>query len=424
MIRNILQRVWRIPELRKSIFFVFCMLVIFRLAAHIPIPGVHEENLRDFFANNQFLGLVNIFSGGGMENFSIVAMGVAPYITASIIFQLLTMIVPKLEELMKEGPSGQKKIQRYTRFAAIPLSFLQSFGLISILKQSSRPILGDLSSFDYFSIMLTLSAGTVFLMWLGEMISEKNIGNGISFLIFAGIIASLPTAVQNTILNFDNSQILNIVFFIALAVVTIVGVVFISEAQRNIPVSYARVMRGQALGGVHTYLPLRVNQAGVIPIIFAVSMILFPPMVAQFFLHARSSLLVKAAEWTISIFQDRWVYGILYFVLVFAFTFFYTAIVFRPDDIAENLQKQGGFMSGIRPGKATSEYLQFVSSRILLAGALFLSIIAILPLIVEGVTGLTTLAIGGTSMLIVISVVIEMVQKIDAQITMRDYDGV
>lgn len=421
-----LRQIWKIKDLRNSILFVLFMLLIFRLAAHIPIPGVNQDNLADYFSQNQFLGLVNLFSGGGMDSFSIVAMGVAPYITASIIFQLLPMIVPALEELQKEGPSGQEKINRWTRYSSVPFAALQAFGLITILQQSGRPILGDITSIDYFLIILTMTAGSVFLMWIGELITEKGIGNGISLLILAGIISAAPTALQNTIIAFDASQILNLVLFTVIALVTVVSIVVITEAQRNIPVSYARAVRGNSAGyggSFESYLPIRVNQAGVIPIIFAISFILFPPMIAQFFLQAKSATLANIANWTIYFFENQVIYGVLYFVMVFAFTYFYTAIIFKPDDIAENLQKQGGFVPGIRPGKSTSDYLSFVSNRILLVGAVFLSVIAVLPLVVQSVTGLTTIAIGGTGLLIIVSVVIDTVQKIDAQLTMRDYEG-
>lgn len=419
-----LVQVWKIKELRNSLLFVAGMLVVFRIAAHIPIPGINQQALQELFASNQLLGIMNVLSGSGMESFSIVAMGVAPYITASIILQLLTMIIPKLEEISKDGEAGKKRISQWTRMLTVPLAILQGYGLIAILRQSSGAIFGDLGSWELFSILTTLTAGTVFLMWLGELISEKNIGNGISLLIFAGIISGLPQVVQQTIFVFDRSQLLTFIMFAVISVVTIIGVIVITEGQRNVPVSYAKRIRGQKMyGGVNTHLPLRVNMAGVIPIIFAISMILFPPMVAQFFLTAKTAWLVTGAQWVIAFFQDQLAYGIMYFVLVFAFTFFYTEVVFHPDQIAENLQKQGGFIPGIRPGRHTMEYLKNTTYRIILAGALFLGIIAVLPLILQAFTGFTHLAIGGTSLLIVVSVVIETFKKIESQLTMRDYEG-
>lgn len=418
-----LLQVWKIKDLRKSILYVLGMLVIFRLAAHIPVPGVNVENLKEFFSSNQILGLINIFSGGGMENFSVVAMGVAPYITSSIIFQLLSMIIPKLEEMSKEE-AGRKKINQYTRIATVPLAILQSYGMLTLLKQSSFQIISDLSLAQHITTIVTVTAGTIFLMWIGELISEKNIGNGISLLIFAGIIAGLPGAMQQTLVIFEPSQLFNLIIFVLIALITIVGVVVINEGQRNVPVSYARRVRGMRMyGGMDTHLPLRVNMAGVIPIIFAISIVLFPPLIAQFFLQAKTAWLVGTAQFIIDIFQNQLFYGILYFLLVFGFTYFYTAVIFHPEQISENLQKQGGFIPGIRPGKPTSDYLQYTLNRILLAGALFLGIIAVLPLGVQQITGLQTLVVGGTSLLIVVSVVIETVKQIESQLTMREYES-
>jgi len=418
-----LTQIWKARDLRNSILFILGMLVIFRLAAHIPIPGVNVVALREFFASNQILGLMNIFSGGGMENFSIVMMGVAPYITSSIIFQLLAMIIPKLEEMQKEE-QGRQQINMWTRWLTVPLAMLQSFGMITILRRSSSAILGDISAFDLGAMIITITAGTIFLMWLGELISEKKIGNGISLIIFAGIVAGLPQVVQQTLVTFDPSQLFLLISFTVIALITVIGVVIITEGQRNVPVQYARQIRGNRMyGGTSTHLPLRVNMAGVIPIIFAISVVIFPPMIAQFFIHARTAWIAKGAEWTIVLFQNQLVYGILYFLLVFAFTFFYTEVIFHPTQIAENLQKQGGFIPGIRPGRHTSEYLANTTHKIIFVGALFLGIIAILPLIMRYFTGMQSLAIGGTSLLIVVAVVIETVKQIESQLTMREYEG-
>jgi len=418
-----LTQIWKARDLRNSILFILGMLVIFRLAAHIPIPGVNVVALREFFASNQILGLMNIFSGGGMENFSIVMMGVAPYITSSIIFQLLAMIIPKLEEMQKEE-QGRQQINMWTRWLTVPLAMLQSFGMITLLRRSSSAILGDISAFDLGAMIITITAGTIFLMWLGELISEKKIGNGISLMIFAGIVAGLPQVVQQTVVTFDPSQLFLLISFTIIALITIIGVVIITEGQRNVPVQYARQIRGNRMyGGTSTHLPLRVNMAGVIPIIFAISVVIFPPMIAQFFIHARTAWIAKGAEWTIVFFQNQLVYGILYFLLVFAFTFFYTEVIFHPTQIAENLQKQGGFIPGIRPGRHTSEYLANTTHKIIFVGALFLGVIAILPLIMRYFTGMQSLAIGGTSLLIVVAVVIETVKQIESQLTMREYEG-
>ena len=422
MINKIVQ-IWKAKDLRKNILFVLGMLVIFRFAAHVPIPGVNVQALQDLFSSNQILGLLNIFSGGGMQNFSIVMMGVAPYITSSIIFQLLGMIIPKLEEMQKEE-QGRQKINTWTRWATVPLAALQSFGMITILRQSSAGILGDISSFDFAAMIITITAGTIFLMWIGELITEQNIGNGISLLIFAGIVSRLPQVVQQTVATFDPGQLFILIGFAVIALITIVGVVIITEGQRNVPVQYAKQIRGNRMyGGTSTHLPLRVNMAGVMPIIFAISIVLFPPMIAQFFVHAKTAFIAKGAEWVIAIFQNQLFYGIIYFLLVFAFTYFYTEVIFHPETIAENLQKQGGFIPGIRPGKHTSEYLTRTTHKIIFVGALFLGVIAILPLIMRYFTGMQSLALGGTSLLIVVAVVIETVKQIESQLTMREYEG-
>lgn len=421
-----LKQIWQTKEMRNDILFVLFILVIFRIGAHIPIPGIDTGNLREFFASNQILGLLNLFSGGGLENFSIMMLGVGPYITSSIIFQLLVMIVPKLEELSKEGEAGQRKINQYTRWLTVPLAVLQAYAFINILQKQGGglELLGELTIYQYLTAIITVTAGTMLLTWLGELISERRLGNGISLLIFAGIIAGLPTALQQTLLTYDQTLITNMILFAVIAVVTIVGVVFITEGQRNIPVSYARRVRGTKMyGGTNTHLPIRVNQGGVIPIIFAISVILFPPMIAQFFVQAESAWLANGATWVVNIFNDQIFYGVIYFLLVVAFTYFYSAVIFKPEQIAENLQKQGGFIPGIRPGRPTSDYLHQTVDRINLTGSLFLGSIAVLPLILRAFTGVNTLVIGGTSLLIVVSVVIETVKKVQSQLEMHDYDA-
>lgn len=399
------------------------MLVVFRLAAHIPIPGINLVNLREFFSSNQIFGLLNLFSGGGMQNFSIVMMGVAPYITSSIIFQLLGMIIPKFEEMSKEE-AGRQKINMYTRWATIPLSILQAYGMITILKQSPQQIIENSDIFSLVAMLITITAGTVFLVWLGELITEKKVGNGISLLIFSGIVVSIPSAIKEVLVNFNQEQVINLLLFSAIALITVVGVVIITEGQRNIPVSYAKRVRGMKMyGGMNTHLPIRVNTAGVIPIIFAISIILFPPMIAQFMLRADAVYVKNFAQGIINLFNNQTFYGIAYFLLVFGFTYFYTAVIFHPHQIAENLQKNGGFIPGIRPGSHTAEYLQHTISRITLTGALFLAIIAVLPMLLKQVSGMQSMVIGGTSILIVVSVVIEIIKQVESQLTMRDYEG-
>lgn len=418
-IRTILQY----KELRNAILNILGILVIFRVAAHIPLPGINFEALRNFFSQNQVFGLLNILSGGAMERFSIVAMGVAPYITASIIFQLLTMIVPALEELSKQGYSGYQKINQYTRMATVPLAALQAYSLIVLLQKTGQGIITLSGLGEMAFTIVVLTAGTIFLMWLGELVSEKKVGNGISLLIFAGIVADLPANVQRILVTFEPTQIVNLGVLIILGLITVAGVVTLNEGQRNIPVSYARRIRGTRMyGGTDTYLPLRVNQAGMIPIIFAISLILFPPLVGQFLSQIKNQVIASLGVILTNLFQNQIFYGFLYFILVVAFTYFYTSIIFKPDQIADHLQKQGGFVPGLRPGKNTAEHLSKISNRIMLAGAISLGVIAVLPLITQGVLKINTLTVGGASLLIVVSVVIETMKQIEAQLAMREYE--
>ncbi|MFH1286497.1 MAG: preprotein translocase subunit SecY [Candidatus Magasanikbacteria bacterium] len=419
-----LKRIWKIKDIRNNVLFVLGMLIIFRATAHIPIPGIDVEALRGFLSGNQILGLLNIFSGGTIENFSIVMLGVAPYITSSIIFQLLVMVVPQLEEIQKEGEAGQQKINMYTRLCTIPLAALQAFSLIKLLGSSQSNILMDLSVFNWVAMITIVTAGTVFLMWIGELITEKNIGNGISILIFASIVSSFPQGIQNAIVNYSSSDLYTYLLFIVMSIVTIVGVVIINEGQRNIPISYARQIRGSRIsGGQKTFLPLRVNMAGVIPIIFAVAVVLFPPMIAQFFASS-GGFGGKVALIIINVFNNQIFYGLFYFLMVFGFTYFYTAVIFKPQKIAENLQRQGGFIPGIRPGKQTEEYLGRIMNRVVFTGAIFLAAIAVLPIVSQVFTKSQTLVVGGISLLIVVSVGIEITKQIDAQLTMHEYDRV
>ena len=420
-----LQQVWKAKDIRNSVLYVLALLVVFRIAAHIPIPGVNVTELKNYFESNQVLGMLNLFSGGAMQNFSVVMLGVGPYITASIIFQLLVMIVPKFEALSKEGEYGRQKINQYTRLLTVPLAAINGYGFLRLLSnQTQGRLLAEMTTFQFVTTIIIITAGTVFLMWLGELITERKIGNGVSLIIFAGIVARLPQSIRNTLVAFDNTMILNLVIFVLIAMVTIAAIVIITEGTRNIPVSYARHVVGtKSLGGVNTHLPLRVNQAGVIPIIFAISVIIFPPMVAQFFLNSDIAWVANSSQYIIDLFKGQIFYGIMYFVMVVFFTYFYTSVIFKPDEVAENLQKQGGFIPGIRPGTHTAQYLNMVMNRIILAGAIFLGLIAVLPLIVGPMTGIATISVGGTSLLIVVSVAIETVKQIDAQLIMRDYEG-
>jgi preprotein translocase subunit SecY len=419
-----LKTAWKIPEVRNGMLFVLGMMVLFRVTAHIPLPGVDAMALKQFFDANQVLGLLSLFSGGTLANFSVVALGVAPYITSSIIFQLMGMIFPQIEEIQKEGESGRQKINQWTRLATVPLAIIQGFSLISLLRSQGANILTRTDALHLATITVTVTAGTIFLMWIGELISEKKVGNGMSLLIFAGIVVSLPQILQRAFISYDSSQFISWIAYALTAVITVVGVVFITEGQRNVPIQYARQVRGgsSSSGGSATHLPLRVSMAGVIPIIFAVSILLVPTLIGQFFLRARTQFVADAANYIITMIQNQTVYGILYFTFVVAFTYFYTAVIFKPEQVAENLQKQGGFVPGIRPGTPTSDYLTAVLTRITLAGALFLGVIAVMPVVIQAFTGSRNFAIGGTSLLIIVSVVIETVKQIESQATMREYD--
>lgn len=424
---NTLSLIWKTKDLRWKIVAVVLLLLATRVLVHVPIPGINVGGLQNFFASNQFLNLLDIFSGGGLTNFSIAMLGVGPYITASIIMQLLTMIVPSLKELQKEsGEAGRTKINQYTRFLTIPLAVLSGFGTIRLLQsQGGAEILGVFSPFQWFLTLLSITAGSLLIMWIGEIISEYGIGNGVSLVIFAGIVAGLPASLQSLISLYDPSKLPLIIGFAAGVVLIIAAVILVTEAQRNIPVSYAKRMRGdRQVGGVNSFLPMRLNQAGVIPIIFALSLMLFPAIIAQFFLNAKSAMLSDYAQKVIDFTQTQglW-YGITYFVLVVAFSYFYTNIVVNPDDVAENMQRNGGFVPGLRPGQQTANYLYKVLNRITLPGALFLGLIAVLPFIVQNWTGTTSLTLGGTGLLIVVSVVIETIKQIEAQLTMHDYQG-
>jgi preprotein translocase subunit SecY len=422
MLEKITQ-IFKVKELRNKILFIMGILIVFRVIASIPLPGVNSQQLRVLFEGNQFLGLLNIFSGGGLSNISIIMLGVGPYITASIIMQLVTMIVPRFEQIYKEeGEAGRQRFNSWTRWLTVPLAAMQTFAMISLLR--SQNVLGVLNVFDTIAIIVIATAGTIFLMWLGELITEKGIGNGVSLIIFAGIVAGMPKNVSQLFLTFDSSKFVTYIVLLAVTLLTIAGVVMVSEGQRNIPVSYAKRVRGdRTYGGSTTHLPLRVNQAGVIPIIFAMSIMLFPGMIANLLMRLSNPSVVKVATWVSTLFQNQLFYGSMYFILVVLFTYFYTAVVFDPQKIAENLQKQGGYIPGIRPGNSTAEHLYKIMNRITLAGSLFLGMIAVLPLLVRDITNINAVAIGGTGILIVVSVVIETIKQIESQLVMRDYEG-
>ena len=414
---------FKTKELRKKILFTAFIFLAFRIFAHIPIPGVNLLKLRSLFSQSEFLGLLDIFSGGTLANFSVMAIGLNPYINASIILQLLTMVFPKLEELSKEGEYGREKINQYTRLITVPLAAVQSVGMFAILK--GQGIIETQSPLTLISMFVTMTAGTILLMWFGELISEFGVGNGISLLIFAGIVGRLPVVFGQTLSIVNQEFLINTLIFIIIGIAVVAGIVFINQAVRQIPVHYAKRIRGnKTFGGSTTYLPLRLNQAGVIPIIFAISIVLLPSLIGGFVGAIPNKFLADAAKNIVTIFDaGGLVYNVTYFLLVIGFTYFYTAITFNPQKIAGEIQKHGGFIPGIRPGAPTANYLNYILTRITLAGALFLGLVAILPAIMKQVTGIATLTIGGTSILIVVSVVLETVKNIEAQLVMRSYEG-
>jgi len=414
---------WKTPELRRKILFTAFLFVIFRLFAHIPTPGVDTAKLAQLFSQNQFLGLLDIFSGGTLVNFSVLALGINPYINASIIMQLLTIVFPVLEELQKEGEYGREKINQYTRMITVPLAAFQAIGMYALLK--NQGIISHADPLTIITIIVTMIAGTVLVMWFGELITEYGIGNGISLLIFAGIVGRMPVTLGQTIATATAESATNILLLGGLGLCVVAATVYINEAVRRIPVQYARRVRGNKVyGGGTSYLPLRVNQAGVIPIIFAVSMVLIPSLLGGFLQQVQQPNIVSIGNFLTSVFNPNGIwYNLIYFLLVIGFTYFYTAITFNPSKIASEIQKYGGFIPGIRPGSPTSSYLNYILTRITLAGALFLGLIAIFPSLAKGTTGMATLLIGGTGVLIVVSVVLETVKALEAQLVMRNYDG-
>jgi preprotein translocase subunit SecY len=408
-------------DLRNRILYVVVLLVVARILAHVPLPGVDLAALRSFFARNQIFGLFNMFSGGAMSNFSIIMMGVGPYITATIIFQLLGMIIPSLGELNKEGESGRAKVNYWTRIATVPLALVQSYSMIRILQ--GQGILTTLEPLQWATILISITAGTILLMWVGEIISENGIGNGVSLLIALGIISGIPGEIRNTFQILDANMYIGLIIFGLIGIGVVGLIVLANEGTRQIPVSYARRIRGlKSYGGVDTFLPIRVNSAGVIPIIFAMSILLVPGVVAKFLQNARTEWLSQGATAVANFFQNNLYQGIFYFVLVVAFTYFYTGIVLKPVDMAENLQKQGGFIPGIRPGTETANYLSKVILYITLSSAIFLGLVAVLPYIVQAITNINTLVLGGTGVLIMVSVIIETMRQVQAQLAMRSYD--
>lgn len=406
--------------LNRLMFVVFALLV-FRLGATIPIPGVNLQALQNFFAGNQFFGLLNIFSGGGLSNLSVFMLGVGPFITSSIIMQLLTMMFPSLKEMWhEEGEVGRRKFMQYSRLLTVPLAALQGFALLTLLE--NQGVIVHLDLIARVINVVTVVAGSIFLMWLGELIGQYGIGNGTSLIIFAGIVAQIPTNIGQIVANFTAAQVPLYLGFLVAMVAIVAGVVIVTEAERPIPVTYAKQVRGNRVyGGASTYLPIRVNQAGVMPIIFALSILLFPQMIANFLSHSGNAIVQTAATFVLNLINNVWLYAVVYFIFVFLFTYFYSAITFDPESVANNLQKSGAFIPGIRPGRPTAEYVAKVLYRLTLIGALFLGVVAMLPLLMRAITGIAALAIGGTALLIVVSVALDFMKQIDAQLAMREY---
>lgn len=428
-----LHQIWQSRTLRKKILFTVFLLIVFRLAAHITVPGVNVEALGNIFQQNDLLGVFSALTGGSMESFSIVLMGLSPYINASIIIQLMTVVIPKLENLSKEGMEGRRKINQYTRMLTVPFALLQSYGMIILLNNSSQgagaPLISSVTDpMVVIPIMIIVTCGTIFLMWLGELITENGIGNGISLLIFASIISGMPTIVGRMLgiaQGGDTTKLSYFIGFVVLTIIMLMFVVLITEGQRNIPITYAT--RATGAKGEKANLPIRVNQAGMIPIIFAISMMTFPSVVAQFFQASASPALQATADFILKYFNatnPTYLYMVIYFLLIMAFSYFYVSVTFNPEQVAENIQKRGGFIPGIRPGSQTAEFLAKVSSHLNLFGGGFLAIVAVIPILFTKYTTLSSsdLIISGSGLIIVVGVVLELIRQIDAQLVMHDYD--
>lgn len=408
-------------SIRTRILFVLGALLVFRALAAIPVPGVDLLALEQFFANNQFLGLLNIFSGGGLANLSIVLLGVAPYITASIIMQLMTVMSPRLKALYtEEGETGKQKFMQYTRLFTLPLAVIQGFAFLTLLQ--TQGIVPDLSTFAFLTNMVVIVTGSMLLMWIGELVTEFGIGNGVSIIIFAGIVAAIPTTVSQLLFTFDASQIPLYAGFVIAALLIVYGVVVMTEAERPVPITYAKQTRGSnTYGGTSSYLPLRLNQAGVIPIIFALSIILFPQMIVSALSNIDAAWVTTVSNAILAFFTNQVLYSMVYFGLVFLFTYFYTAVTFDPEAISKNLQRSGAFIPGVRPGTQTAEHLGKLITRLTFIGAIFLGAVAVLPLVMQMFTGVAALAIGGTALLIVVTVVLDLIRRIDSQLSLREY---
>ncbi len=417
-------QIFKIKDLRKKIFIVVGLLVAYRLLAAIPIPGIDALRLEQFFSSNQLLGFLNIFSGGGLSTLSVAMLGVGPYITATIIMQLLTIIFPRLKEMYyEEGARGQAKFNQFSRFLTVPLAFLQAYGFLALL--ISQNVIPRPSAFGMIVNVLAITAGSMIALWFGELISEQKIGNGISLIILAGIVSRLPIEIQQAVASYTPSALPTYIGFIAVTLFLVAGVVYLNEGQRKIPIAYARRVRGMKMyGGVQSYLPLKINQAGMIPLIFAISVLLFPQFLAQIISIFSVNFALKMNAVVTAFLNDKLYYGIFYFLLVVLFTYFYTAITFNPEEVSKNLQRSGGFVPGIRPGENTAEYFSKLTGRVTFLGAMALGLIAVLPLVIQAFTKVAVLTVSGTALLIVVAVVLDMMRQIDSQLVSREYEGI
>jgi preprotein translocase subunit SecY len=414
-------KVFKFKDLRKKIFIVISLLISYRLLAAVPIPNFDLNKLQEFFNQNQIFGFLNLLSGGGLSNFSIVMLGVGPYITATIIMQLLTIVFPKIKEMYYEqGSQGQAKFNQYSRILTVPLAAIQAYGFLALL--SSQGVIDRPVGLEALINIIVIVTGSMIALWFGELITEQKIGNGISLIILAGILSSLPTGIRSAILVYDQSLLFSYIVFIAIFVLVILGVVYLNEGERKITVNYAKRVKGiKMYGGVQSYLPLKVNQAGMIPLIFAISVMLFPQFIAQTIAIFYKDLGLKLLTLVNQFLANTLLYGFVYFVLVFIFTYFYSAITFNPEEVAKNLQRAGGFIPGIRPGENTTNFFKKLMNKTTFFGALFLGIVAVLPLAVQKITGISALHISGTSLLIVVAVVLDTIRQINSQLSLREY---
>ncbi len=417
-------QIFKVPELRKKILIVAGLLVAYRVLAAIPIPGIDAARLQTYFGQNQLFGFLNFFSGGGLSNLSLVMLGVGPYITATIIMQLLTIVFPHLKEMYyEEGARGQAKFNQLSRMITVPLALVQAYGFLILL--ISQGVIDRPDPFNLVRNVIVIATGSMVAMWLGELITEQKVGNGISLIILAGIVARLPSSIGTALATYTSSLLPTYIGFVVIAILLIAGIVYLNEGERKIPVAYARQVRGNKMyGGAQSYLPLKVNQAGMIPLIFAISVLLFPQFLASIVSIFSTAWGLKVNGFAQAFVANQLWYGLFYFFLVFAFTYFYTAITFNPEEVSKNLQRGGGFVPGIRPGESTTKFFSSIVTRITFWGACFLGLIAILPIIVQKITGVAVLTVSGTALLIVVAVALETMRQVDSQLTVREYEGI